>query len=389
MIRLLSALFIKDRKNYNSPAVRRAYGMMCGIVGIFFNILLFAIKLVAGMLSGSISILADAFNNLSDAGTSIITLIGFKLSGTKPDSDHPFGHGRFEYITGLIVAIIIILMGFELGMESVKKIVSPAEIEFSYLTVAILVVSIIAKCYMALYNRAVHKKISSPSLSATAADSLSDCVATAVILISMIIFKIWNINIDAWCGLAVSVFILINGIKAAKETVSPLLGQPPEKEFVEKINNIVMSEDCVLGIHDLIVHDYGPGRIMISLHAEVSGNADIMETHDAIDNIERQLKHELNCEAVIHMDPILENDELTNQLKEIVAELLSTIGEGVSIHDFRVVSGPTHTNLIFDVVIPYNLKLDNKAVTEKVNSLISTIDGNYYPVFNIDNSYVK
>jgi len=389
LIRLLSAFFIKDRKNYNSPTVRRAYGMLCGVIGIFFNILLFAIKLLAGTLSGSISILADAFNNLSDAGTSIITLIGFKLSGTKPDSDHPFGHGRFEYITGLIVAMIIILMGFELGIESVKKIITPAEIEFSYLTAAILIVSVLVKCYMALYNRSVHKKINSPSLSATSADSLSDCVATTVILMSMLIFKFWGINIDAWCGLAVSVFILINGIKAAKETVSPLLGQPPEKEFVEKINNIVLSEECVLGIHDLVVHDYGPGRIMISLHAEVSANADMMETHDAIDNVERQLKQELNCEAVIHMDPILENDEVTNSLKALVSQLLSTIGDGVSIHDFRVVAGPTHTNLIFDIVIPYELKLDNKSVTEKVNNLISTIDGNYYPVFNIDNSYVK
>lgn len=388
MIRLLSSFLIKDNKNYNSPAVRRAYGILCGIVGIFLNILLFVIKLTAGIISGSISIMADAFNNLSDAGTSIITLIGFKLSGTKPDSDHPFGHGRFEYITGLIVAMVIILMGFELATESIKKIITPAEIEFSYLTAAILIVSIAVKCYMALYNRAVHKKIHSPSLSATSADSLSDCVATTVILASMLIFRLWNINIDAWCGLAVSVFILINGVKAAKETVSPLLGQPPEREFVEKINNIVLSEECVLGIHDLVVHDYGPGRIMISLHAEVSGNADMMETHDAIDNVERQLRHELNCEAVIHMDPILENDEVTNHLKETVSGLVSTIGEGVSIHDFRVVAGPTHTNLIFDIVIPYGLKLDNKAVTEKVNDLISTVDGNYYPVFNIDNSYV-
>ena len=389
MIKLLASIFIKDRGNYRLPAVRRAYGILCGIVGICLNVLLFTIKFIAGTLSGAISIMADAFNNLSDAGTSIITLIGFKLSGSKPDSDHPFGHGRYEYITALMVAMLIMLMGFELATESISKIITPAQVEFSYITIIILVISVLIKLYMAFYNRAVHKKINSPSLSATATDSLSDCIATTVILGSMIISKVWDVNIDAWCGLAVSAFILYNGFKAAKETISPLLGQPPEKEFVDSITAIVLSEECVHGIHDLVVHDYGPGRVMISLHAEVPADADMLETHDAIDNIERRLRQELNCEAVIHMDPILTDDETTNKLKKIVADLLSTIGEGVSIHDLRVVTGPTHTNLIFDIVIPYELKLDRKTVTEKVNSLISTIDGNFYPVFNIDNVYVK
>lgn len=389
MIKLLAALFIKESGNYRSPAVRRSYGILCGIVGICLNVLLFIIKFVAGTLSGAISIMADAFNNLSDAGTSIITLIGFKLSGSKPDSDHPFGHGRYEYITALIVAMLIMLMGFELGMESVSKIITPSEVEFSYITIAILIVSVVIKLYMAFYNKAVHKKINSPSLSATAADSLSDCIATTVILVSMIISRVWEINVDAWCGLAVSAFILYNGFKAAKETISPLLGQPPEKEFVDSITAIVMSEEFVHGIHDLVVHDYGPGRVMISLHAEVPADADMLETHDAIDNIERRLRQELSCEAVIHMDPIMTDDKMTNELKKIVSELLSSIGEGVSIHDFRVVTGPTHTNLIFDIVIPYELKMDKKTVTEKVNTLISTIDGNFYPVFNIDNVYVK
>ncbi|MBR2915385.1 MAG: cation transporter [Clostridia bacterium] len=389
MIKLLASIFIKDRQNFRLPAVRRAYGMLCGIVGICLNVLLFAIKFIAGTLSGAISIMADAFNNLSDAGTSVITLIGFKLSGSKPDSDHPFGHGRYEYITALMVAMLIMLMGFELATESISKIITPAQVEFSYITIIILGISVLIKLYMAFYNRAVHKKINSPSLSATAADSLSDCIATTVILGSMIISKVWDVNIDAWCGLAVSAFILYNGFKAAKETISPLLGQPPEKEFVDSIEAIVLSEECVHGIHDLVVHDYGPGRVMISLHAEVPADADMLETHDAIDNIERRLRQELNCEAVIHMDPILTDDETTNRLKKIVADLLSTIGEGVSIHDFRVVTGPTHTNLIFDIVIPYELKMDKKTVTEKVNTLISTIDGNFYPVFNIDNVYVK
>ena len=389
MVKLLAAIFIKDYKNYLSPSIRRAYGMLCGITGIFLNVILFAIKFIAGrMSSGSISIMADAFNNLSDAGTSVITLIGFKLSGSKPDSDHPFGHGRYEYITALMVAMFIILMGFELATESIGKIISPAAVEFSTVSIIILVISVAIKLYMGLYNRYYYKKTSSPSLSATSVDSFSDCIATTVILVSMVISKIWSINIDAWCGLAVSGFILFNGFKAVKETISPLLGQPPEKEFVEQINAIVMAEECILGIHDLVVHDYGPGRVMISLHAEVSANDDMMNTHDAIDNVERKLKQELNCEAVIHMDPVLDDDETTNTLRAIVSEKLETIGNGVSIHDFRVVTGPTHTNLIFDIVIPYELKMDKKAVTEKVNSLISSIDGNYYPVFNIDNSYV-
>lgn len=388
MIKILARIFIKDSHNYKDPTVRRYYGILCGICGIILNVILFFIKIFAGIISGAISIMADAFNNLSDAGTSIITLIGFKLSGTKPDSDHPFGHGRFEYITGLAVSMVIGLMGFELGIESVKKIIHPVSIEFSYLTLGILIASVIIKLYMALYNRSVDKKINSPSLSATAADSLSDCVATTVIIISMLIFKIWGWNVDAWCGLAVSCFILFNAFKAAKETISPLLGQPPEPEFVESISSLVLAEECVLGIHDLIVHDYGPGRVMISLHAEVSADADLMETHDAIDNIERMLREKLNCDAVIHMDPVLNDDETTNYLKETVSQLVKNIGENVTIHDFRVVSGPTHTNLIFDIVIPYELNLDTKAVTEKVNALISSLDGNFYPVFNIDNSYI-
>ena len=315
MISVLARLFIMDHQNYHSPAVRRAYGILCGIVGISLNVLLFVLKLFAGAITGAISITADAFNNLSDAGSSIISLIGFKLSGTKPDSEHPFGHGRIEYISGLIVSMVILLMGFELAVSSVKKIITPETIEFSYISMGILILSIIVKLYMAFYNRATDKKINSPSLRATSTDSLSDCISTLVILASMIIFHVWNVNIDAWCGLFVSVLIFTGGLKAAKDTISPLLGQPPSQELVDKIHSIVMSYKEILGIHDLVVHDYGPGRLMISLHAEVSASADMVETHDVIDNIERHLSSELGCEAVIHMDPVLNNDKTTTELR--------------------------------------------------------------------------
>lgn len=389
MIRFLASIFIKDHKNYRSPAVRRAYGMLCGITGICLNILLFALKLFAGTVTGAISVTADAFNNLSDAGSSIISLIGFRLSGTRPDPEHPFGHGRIEYISGLIVSMVILLMGFELALSSVKKIIAPEPMEFSYVTIGILSASILVKFYMAYYNRATDRKIDSPSLRATSVDSLSDCISTFVILVSIIVFRIWNINVDAWCGLFVSLFILIGGFRAAKDTVSPLLGQPPSPELVDEIQRIVMSSDEILGLHDLVVHDYGPGRLMISLHAEVSASADMIRTHDIIDNIERRLASELGCEAVIHMDPVLDDDETTTELRKRVSDLVARIGDGVSIHDFKVVTGPTHTNLIFDIVVPYSVKMEKKEITSKVNELIRELGDNYFAVFKIDNAYVK
>ena len=389
MISLLAKKFIKDYKNVTSSAVRQAYGMLCGIVGICINIILFALKFFAGTISGSIAITADAFNNLSDAGASVVTLLGFKLAGKKPDPDHPFGHGRIEYLSGLAVAMVIILMGFELLRDAVDKILHPEAVEFSVLAVVILIVSICGKCYMYLYNHAVGTKIDSAAMQATATDSLSDCAATSAVLLATLVGHWTNLQIDGWCGLVVSGLILFAGYNAAKDTLSPLLGQPPEQEFVDEIKKTVMAHGIVSGIHDMVVHDYGPGRVMITLHAEVPADRNIMEIHDEIDIIEQELRSKLGCEATIHMDPIDTNDETTKETRRKVAELVRLIDEQITIHDFRMVTGPTHTNVIFDAVVPFAFRLSDKEVEEKIESAVRTLDGNYFAVVKIDKSYVK
>ncbi len=388
MINLLSKLFIKNRDNTSSPEVRAAYGTLCGIMGIILNIVLFGIKLLAGLLSGAISIMADAFNNLTDAGSSVITLIGFRMSGQKPDKDHPFGHGRIEYLSGLLVSMIIILVGFELGKTSVNKIISPEAVEFSIAAVVILAASCLVKAYMAFYNFAVGNKISSSAMRATAQDSLSDCISTAVVLVCLLISRFANLNIDAYCGLAVSAFIIFSGLRAAKETMDPLLGMPPSEEFIKQIEQTVRAHEEIVGIHDLIVHDYGPGRTMISLHAEIPADSDILAIHDTIDNIEKELRDTLGCDAVIHMDPIEVDDELTSTVREKVASLVTCIDSGLTIHDFRIVTGPTHTNIIFDVVIPYGLKKTDAEIKENIETIVRSIDKSYFSVINIDRAYV-
>ncbi len=387
MISILSKFFIKDRENYTSPVVRRAFGTLCGVVGIILNIVLFCIKLLAGTISNSIAITADAFNNLSDAGSSVITLVGFKLSGKKPEPEHPFGHGRIEYITGLIVAFIIILMGFELATSSVSKIMNPEPVEFSLIPFVILVVSIGIKLYMCLYNKNVGKKINSTALNATATDSLSDSIATFAVLLSTLISHLFKINIDGYTGVVVALFILFAGYNAAKDTISPLLGQSPDPEFVQQVEEIVMSHNVAVGIHDLIVHDYGPGRRIISLHVEVPGNVDIFEAHDEIDLIERTLQEKLNCQATIHMDPVVTDDETVKELKAVVASLAKNIGESVTIHDFRMVSGPTHTNLIFDIVVPFSIKMTDDEVKNEMARLVSEYNSSYFTVVTVDKAY--
>lgn len=388
MIRLLMKLCIKQKHNPDAAATRRASGMLCSVVGVGLNILLFAGKYLAGALSGSIAIMADAFNNLSDAGSSLITLIGFKFAGLKADAEHPFGHGRIEYISGFIVAAAIILMGAELVKSSVAKILSPSPVDTSLLAVVILLVSVCVKIYMCIYNRSIGKEIGSTAMKATAMDSLSDAVATSVVLISMLIMKFTGINVDGWCGVLVALFILYSGYNAAKDTLSPLLGQPPSPEFIEQIKEIMLSHEEIVGIHDLVVHDYGPGRLMISLHGEVPGNGDIFELHDAIDRTEKELKEKLGCDAVIHMDPIAMDDEGVAATKKEVGELVKTINENLTIHDFRMVEGPTHTNLIFDVVIPFDVKLSDREVTERIEQVVQEKWSNYFVVLNVDHSCV-
>ena len=388
MIGLLAKHLIKDYQNITAPEVRRAYGVLCGAVGIAINLLLFALKLLAGTLAGSVAITADAFNNLSDAGASIVTLLGFRLAGQKPDTEHPFGHGRIEYISGLIVSLVILLMGFELLRDAVGAILHPEAVECSALTVSILLISICATCYMYCYNHGVGKKLNAAAMQATAADSLSDCAATTAVLLATLAGHFLHWQIDGWCGLVVSLLILWAGFQAAKDTLSPLLGQPPTEEFVQQIHDIVMANKSICGIHDLVVHDYGPGRVMISLHAEVPAHGDILALHDEIDNVEKELHDRLGCEAVIHMDPIVTNDEAVNAAHEKIAALVRSIDENISIHDFRMVTGPTHTNVIFDAVVPYRCKMSDREAEEKIKKAVHELDPHYFAVVQIDKSYV-
>ena len=388
MIEFLARVFIRHRDTLSPSALRQAYGQLCGAVGIGLNLLLFVGKLFAGTISGSIAITADAFNNLSDAGSSVVTLLGFRLAGRKPDPEHPFGHGRMEYISGLAVAGLILLMGVELGKSSLKKILSPEEIVSSPLVLAILAVSVAVKLYMFYYNRSIGRKIKSAAMSATATDSLSDAVSTTAVLMATLVGQFTGLNIDGWVGLLVALFILFSAYKAAKETLSPLLGQTPDPEFVDRIEQIVLSYPEVLNVHDLIVHDYGPGRMMISLHAEVSADGDLLQLHDVIDNAEHRLKKELGCMAVIHMDPIITNDAHTDALRMAVAEKVKSIDPRLTIHDFRTVPGSTHTNLIFDVVVPYDVKLTADEVRRRIGALVKELDENYFAVVQVDNSYV-
>ena len=352
MVTLLAKLFIRDHENVTDSGVRQAYGMLCGIVGIFFNLILFTTKALAGFFSHSIAITADAFNNLSDAASSIITLAGFKMAGQKPDSDHPFGHGRIEYISGLLVSILIVLMGFELVKSSVSKIFHPEVPDYSPVIIGILVFSILVKCYMALYNRSIGSRIGSVAMKATAIDSLSDMIATTVVLIGTIVSAASGIIIDGYCGVLVGMFILYSGFVAAKDTISPLLGQPPEPELVQQINDIVLSYDDVTGIHDLIVHNYGPGRSMASIHAEVPNDQEFEKSHEIIDRVERDAAKELGMMLVIHMDPVEMKDEKVIRIRKKTEHLLKELDPACSIHDFRVVWGAERINLIFDMVIP-------------------------------------
>lgn len=386
MITCLAKFWIRESDSEEKK--RRVYGTLGAVVGIFLNICLFTGKYLAGFFSGSIAIMADAFNNLSDAGSSFISLIGFVFSGKKPDLDHPFGHGRIEYLAGLGVSFLILLMGVELAKNSVQKILHPVSVQISTLSIAVLSASILVKLYMAYYNHAIGKKIRSATIAATATDSLSDAAATTVVLLAMLFLAVTGINIDGYCGILVAVFILAAGIGAAKETVSPLLGQAPDPEFVKEIKELVMQHDEVLGIHDMAVHDYGPGRVMVSLHAEVSGDGNIYELHDLIDRIERELKEKLHCETVIHMDPIDVGNEKTVEMKEEMVKLVKAIDERLTIHDFRMVTGTTHHNMIFDVVIPADFKLSQEELKDIIQKKVWEKWPDYYVVIDVDTAYV-
>ena len=388
MITFLASLFIKDRRNYDSPAVRQAYGVLSGAVGIGLNILLFLGKWIAGTLSGSIAITADAFNNLSDAGSSIITLIGFRLSGQAPDPEHPFGHGRMEYISGLLVSVAILVMGFELIWSSFGKLRDPEPIESSALVLGILLASILVKVYMFYYNRSLSKKLDSAAMKATSVDSLSDTVATTLVLIATVISKYTGLILDGWFGILVGIFIVYTGGSTLKETIDLLIGQPPKKEFIDEIREIVLGHSLVYGVHDLIVHDYGPGRRMISLHAEVAVDGDIQDIHEQIDHIEHELQEKLNCSATIHMDPIVTDDKEVLEMKAKVEAMVQSLDEAFSMHDFRMVKGPTRTNLIFDVEVPRKTSLTDNEIMNRLKVQVHGLPGSkYFAVIQIDHEY--
>ena len=374
MVSLLSKIFIKNRDDVSEPAVRKAYGSLCSALGIVLNVLLFAGKYIAGAVSGSIAITADAFNNLSDAGSSAISLVGFHLSSKKPDLDHPFGHGRLEYISGLCVAALILVMGVELLISSVQKIITPEPVEMGLLPAAILIVSIAVKVYMSAYNRSVGKKISS---------------STTVVLVSMGVSYFFDVNIDGYAGVLVALFILWAGIGVARDTLSPLLGQAPDPELVQRIEDIVMSREEIIGMHDLVVHDYGPGRLMISLHAEVDGRGDIFELHDAVDTVERTLASQLGCEATIHMDPVVCDDEAVDAEHKKLLEVIAGIDDVIGVHDFRMVAGPSHTNLIFDVVIPCGIAKTADEVRAEICAAVEAQMPGRFAVVTVDTSFVR
>ncbi len=384
MLTLLSHIFIKDRDNTEDPGVRQAYGVLCGALGILLNLLLFAGKCMAGILSRSIAITADAFNNLSDAGSSVITLIGFKMAGQRPDSHHPFGHGRIEYISGLLVSVVILLMGLELLKSSVLKIFHPEEISYSPTVLLVLLASILVKCYMAFYQRTLGKRLASATLRATATDSLSDSVATSIVLVTTLVYRFTGINLDGYGGVLVGLFICYAGYCAARDTVNPLLGQAPEPEFVEKIQEIVLSYESIIGIHDLIVHNYGPGRVLISLHAEVPADGDLIALHDTIDTAEHRLHETLHCSAVIHMDPVLVGDAETEGLKEQVAGSLKGLDSRLSLHDFRLVKCSDHTNVLFDISAPYELSKTDEELTDYARDVLYKLNSGYRGIIEVD-----
>ncbi len=388
MIEFLLHRLIPADLRPEDPGYRQRCGTLSGVIGIILNLLLCAGKFIAGLITGAISVTADALNNLTDAASSVVTLIGFRLAGQKPDDDHPFGHGRVEYLTGLAISLLILLVGFELGKSSVEKILHPEDVSFSVLTAVILAVSIVIKLWMSFFNRTLAKKVDSAALAATAADSLSDAIATAVILIGLLAGHFTGLHIDGWLGAAVAIFILRAGLLSIKDTLDPLLGQPPEPALVKSIEATVLSHPEIVGVHDLIVHDYGPGRRMMSLHAEIPADADIMAAHDVIDHVERELKEKFALEAVLHMDPIVVGDPYTDQMRELVAKRAKEIDSAISIHDFRITNGPLFTNLIFDMVVPHNCKLSNDEVQAQIAAAMKQEDERFFTVVEIDRSYV-
>ncbi len=389
MVSFLTRRLIPADAKADDLALRDRCGTVSGLVGIALNLLLCAGKFVAGAVTGAISVMGDALNNLTDAGSSLITLIGFRLAGQKPDDEHPFGHGRMEYLTGLVISMLILLVGFELGKSSLSKILHPEQLTFSWLSVGILVASVLIKLWMYRFNHVLSKRLASAALAATASDCLADAVATSVVLAGLLAGHFFQLHIDGWLGAAVAIFILRAGICAIKDTIGPLLGQPPDPALVRGVQETVLSHPEIIGLHDLIIHDYGPGRRMLSLHAEIPSDADILATHDIIDHIERELKETYAVEAVIHMDPILVGDETCDRLRMLVTRRAQeVIDPAVTVHDFRMTCGPMRTNLIFDMVLPHSCPVSNEQAKQRIYDAMQQEDAHYFTVADVDRLYL-
>ena len=386
MISLLLGRFLPE--DADQKTARTIYGYICGGAGIFLNLFLFGIKLFIGFVSSSIAITADAFNNLTDAGSSVISLFGFILSGQKADKEHPFGHGRIEYIAGIFISIVIIYVGIELLRSSIGKIIHPGEFIFNIYVAIVLIISILVKLYMAYYNRSCGKKIQSSVLFAVATDSISDAIATSAILLSSVFMYFTNIQIDGYVGLLVSLLIIKSGVDAVIKTSSPLLGGIPDREFVKRVEEIVRENPETVGIHDLVVHDYGPNKIFVSLHMEVDGSKEIFVLHDAADLVERQISDELGCEAVIHMDPIDVNNPVLKEIYSTLQKRLEIVCPEGNVHDLRIVPGPTHTNVIFDLIVPAERFFAKDKISAELEKCITEIDENYYAVITVETSYI-
>ena len=386
MIEFLIRRFVPDWQQVQRTDVRERYGTLAAAVGILSNIFLCIIKGLIGLFSGSIAVTADAVNNLSDAGSSVITLLAFKIAGKPADEEHPYGHARMEYISGMAVSFIIILLGLELMGSSFEKILHPEEVGVSALTYLGLIVSIAVKLWQGMFNRSLGKRISSEALQATAADSLNDVFSTGAVLLSTLVYQFTAIPIDGWVGMLVAIFITVSGVKLIMETGSPLLGQAPDPQMVRELEEKITAYDGVIGIHDLQVHNYGPGRVFATVHAEVPANRDILVSHDIIDNIEREVGHEMNLNLVIHMDPVVTDDERLNQLRAQVQQIVVGIDSNLSMHDFRAVFGPTHTNLVFDVVVPPGFSLSDSELSRRIEQQVQTL-GSYFCVITVDHNY--
>ena len=388
MTNFLIKLFIKDKDNVQDRNVREKYGMLSSITGVIVNILLSVFKLIIGALAGSMSIISDALNNISDAGSSIVTMIGFKMSQKKVDSDHPWGHGRMEYISAFFVDILIILVGFELLQSSVEKIINPELPNINNVTIILLVVAILVKLWLFVFYKKIAKTISSAAIKGNAYDSISDSISTLAVLVSALVARFMGVSIDGYVSLLVSVFILIAGFKALKEIIDILLGMKPDPEFVSDIEKFAVKYDTIEGIHDIMVHDYGPGRKIVSFHAEVPANSDICRAHDIIDQMEQDIFEEFGCITTIHMDPIVVDNEEINKMRKETEEIVKGINEKFSIHDFRMTDGGERVNLIFDLVIPTDEKVNVEETVTKIQSEIHNKNKKYYAVIKAEHSYV-